>query len=64
MYRKSEYKHNNNLRLDQDINDDCNSQYIDYVEDSHNPSPYEDSKNCEIVEMVEKELKTYRKNTG
>lgn len=57
MYRKSEYKHNNNLRLDQDINDDCNSQYIDYVEDSHNPSPYEDSKSSEIVEMVEKELK-------
>ena len=57
MYRKSEYKNNNNLRLDQDINDDCNSQYIDYVEDSHNPSPYEDSKSSEIVEMVEKELK-------
>jgi len=56
MYRKSEYKHNNNLRLDQDIKDDCNSQYIDYLEDSHNPSPYEDSKSSEIVEMVEKEL--------
>ena len=57
MYRKSEYKHNSNLRLDQDINDDCNSQYIDYLEDRHNVGPYEDSKSSEIVEMVEKELK-------
>lgn len=57
LYRKTEYKHSNNLRLDQDINDDSNSQYIDYLEDTHNTSPYEESKNSEMLEMIERELR-------
>ena len=57
LYQKMEYKHKGNLRLDQDFNDDSDSQYIDYLEDSNSPGPYEESKNSEIVEMVEVELK-------
>ncbi|NIP38450.1 MAG: sigma-70 family RNA polymerase sigma factor [Candidatus Dadabacteria bacterium] len=57
LYKKTEYKHNTNLRLDQDINGDGNSQFIDYLQDNRSSSHYEESRSSEIVEMVERELK-------
>ncbi|NIT12874.1 MAG: sigma-70 family RNA polymerase sigma factor [Candidatus Dadabacteria bacterium] len=57
LYKKMENKHSSNLRLDQDINDDPGSHFIDYLEDNNSLGPYEESKNSEIVELVEKELK-------
>ena len=57
LYKKTEYKHTSNLRLDKEMNDDGDTKFIDNLEDKRACSPYEESKSSEMIEMVERELK-------